>query len=132
MATDLSELVPKHKFDLGTAQEAVAAGFPTVAPILPDLMKWIQDCNWPVAHILAPFLASIGEPLLPEVRRVLETTDGVWKYWTLARIVAHWPKDLIVKLRPELLRLGTSPTPSEREDEVDVYAREILIDSGLS
>src|SRR4051794_23281462 len=62
---DVQHLIPQNKFDLKRAQAAVEVGYPAVAPILPELLEWLQDYNWPVAHILAPFLASIGEPLVP-------------------------------------------------------------------
>ena len=87
----LSQLVPKDKLDLDTARAAVEAGYPLIAPILPDLLQWLQDCNWPVAHVLAPFLASIGEPLVPHVANVMEGDDYVWKYWMIGAIMRHSP-----------------------------------------
>ena len=79
----LRELLPHEKGDTERAEAIVALGYPAVAPILPDLIEWLQDCNWPVAHVLSPFLAQIGLPLLPPVRAVLATNDYQWKYWVL-------------------------------------------------
>jgi hypothetical protein len=53
----------------------IAGGYPAVAPVLPELL------TWPVARELAPSLASIGAPLLAEVRRIVPARDDIWKYW---------------------------------------------------
>jgi len=123
---DVRSLIPKHKFDLGTANEAVAAGFPAVEPILPDLLVWLQDYNWPVSRPLIPFLVSIGKPLIPEVRKILQTTDDTWKYWVLGCIVEEWSAELISDLKPDLDRIARTPTSGEVSEEVDRKAREIL------
>lgn len=74
----IQDLVPTHKKDLERAEAAVKAGYPAVEPILGRLIEWLQDCNWPVAHVLAPFLESVGAPLVPHIWRVLRTNDDIW------------------------------------------------------
>lgn len=61
----MQHLIPQGKADLDRARAAVETGYPAVAPILAELTTWLQNCNWPVAHILIPFLASIGAPMAP-------------------------------------------------------------------
>ena len=121
----LRSQLPKHKRDLQAARAIVTRGFPAVAPVLPELLEWLQDCNWPVAHVLAPFLATIGLPLLPDIRQVLQTDDNQWKYWVLGEVVGQCP-ELAVALRDELTRLATAPTPLEVSDELHLVAQEIL------
>ncbi len=125
MSDDIRLLLPQHKADVERASAIVARGYPRVAPVLPELIAWLQDGNWPVAHVVAPFLATIGTPLLPEIRRVLQTTDDIWKYWLLAGVVAESP-DLAHALRDDLTRLASAPTAGEAAEEVDLVAREIL------
>lgn len=81
-------LVPRSKFDIETAERAAATGWPTVEPVLPQLLEWLQDYNWPVARVLAPFVASIGEPLVPHLRPILddEGQDAIWKYWIITAV----------------------------------------------
>jgi hypothetical protein len=38
--TSSSELVPRHKLDLATAERAVEAGWPAVEPVLAELVGW--------------------------------------------------------------------------------------------
>lgn len=121
----LVALLPADKFETDKAGELTALGFPTIGPILPALLEWMQDINWPVAQTLQPFLATIGLPLLPHVRRILETSDDIWKYWVISCIVGK-SRELTQALVPELQRLASAPTPSEREEELDTLAREIL------
>ena len=122
---DLSRLVPNDKLDLDTAQAAVDAGYPSVAPIVPELLEWLQDCNWPVAHVLAPFLASIGEPLVPHVARVMSSDDYVWKYWMIGAIMRYSPV-VAQSFRGELDRLVNSPTEVESRNELHQLAHEVL------
>ena len=125
MSDDIRLLLPQHKADVERASAIVAHGYPSVAPVLSDLIAWLQDGNWPVAHVIAPFLATIGTPLLPEIRRVLQTTDDIWKYWLLAGVVAESP-DLAHALRDDLTLLASAPAAGEAAEEVDLVAREIL------
>jgi len=92
LPSELHELLPKDKLDLERATALVSIGYPAVAPILPELLEWLRDGNWPVSHVIGPFLASIGAPLTEEVRRILQTQDHLWKYWILGRVVSHSPE----------------------------------------
>ena len=131
MHPDLLTLLPTEKTDTEKAQGVIALGFPAVEPVLPLLLEWTKDMNWPVARVLQPFLASIGAPLAPHVRNVLATTDEIWKFWVLHCIVRE-SADLVVPLQAELLRLAKVPTPSEIEEKLDIEAREILEAYGIA
>ena len=123
--SELVALLPRDKRDTDSAELLIALGFPAVEPILPELVEWMQDINWPVAQRLQPFLVGIGVPLLDQVRHVLGTDDDIWKLWVLDGVVSPSP-ELQAALRPELERIADRPTPGEREHEVDACAREML------
>ena len=123
--TDVRQFLPQSKFDTERADLLVELGYPAVASVLPELIEWLQDYNWPVAHIFAPLLAGIGRPLLPHIRRVLATDDDIWKYCILFCLVEGNP-NLVQDLEPELSRLATSPTRDEAAEELDRKAQEIL------
>jgi Domain of unknown function (DUF5071) len=123
-------LVPLSKFDTETAGRAVAAGWPAVEAVLPQLLEWLQDYNWPVSRVLAPFLASIGEPLVPYLRSILQGPDAIWKYWIITAVVADAPVTVVDALRPDLQRLVEKPTPQEAEAEVPKVAVKQLGRSG--
>lgn len=126
MTHDLSALLPQGPDDVERARALIDLGYPAVAPVLPTLMAWVQDMRWPVARIIAPFLASLGDEVLPEVHRVLSSNDVVWKYWCLWAIVRELPTPALEELRPVLIRLSRSPSPAEAVQQVDVLAKEIV------
>ncbi|HLA95961.1 MAG TPA: DUF5071 domain-containing protein, partial [Pyrinomonadaceae bacterium] len=106
-------------------EAAIAAGYPAVEPVLPQLLEWLQDMNWPVAQTLATFLAGIGPPLIPHVKKIFETDDEIWKYWVIREILTE-SQPLTEALQTELKRIASYPTKSELEEELDVEAREVL------
>ena len=125
MNTDLSSLIPKTKFETEKVEAVIQLGFPAVQPILPELMEWIQDMNWPVAQVLQPFLASIGAPLEPYIREVLKTDDEIWKYWVLLLIIGE-SSELFKIFKPELLRIASNPTLREQQEELNEIAKSVL------
>jgi len=125
MRPEPSAVLPRDKLDTANAEKLVALGFPAVEPVLPQLLEWMQDFNWPVAQVLQHLLASIGAPLAPYVRVVLSQEDEIWKYWVLHCIVRE-SKELAGMLRADLQRIALSPTASEKKEDVDLVVKEIL------
>lgn len=124
----LRDLLPHHKQDCRRAEALVSLGYPAVAPVLPELMTWIQDMNWPVAYmVVAPFLRSIGAPLIPEIRRVLQTDDETWKYWVLNDLVRD-SREVAFELEQTLSELANREPKDEAEAALQEIAREILDD----
>jgi hypothetical protein len=125
MRLDLQSSLPNHKSDLAAAESAVALGWPAVEPIAMQLLEWLQDINWPVAHILAPFFERVGADMAPYVLQILRTRDEVWKYYVIQAVVAR-SAPLARALESELRRVAHCPTASEHEEEVDLVASEAL------
>jgi hypothetical protein len=117
----LFDLVPSNKHDIGKVAALEALGYPAIDPILPQLLVWIQDINWPVARKLCPVLAGIGQPLAPYLREVLRGSDDIWIYWILNDIVSHSPS-LVQSLKDELTYLAES---GSQEEGVRDLAREL-------
>lgn len=119
-------LVPSSKFDLDAAERAVARGWPGVEPVLPQLLEWLQDYNWPVARVLAPFIARIGDPVVPYLRPILDGGDLIWKHWIIAVVLADAPLSVVDQFRPDLERLVEDPTPRETEEDLPEVAKPVL------
>ena len=120
------ECLIRGKFDSENANRLIALGYPTVAPVLPHMVEWIQDMNWPVAKLVAPFLGSLGAPILPEIRKVLDGDDLIWKYWVISELIGRLPVELAKEFRADLERLAFSPTDEERLEELDQQAKNEL------
>jgi hypothetical protein len=128
---DVRLLIPQHRSDSERANAAIAAGYPAVAPILPELLEWLQDCNWPVARVLAPFLVSIGNPLIPHIQHIFDSNDEIWKYWII-NVILRNSFELAVAFRNELERLAYSPTENEETQELNEVSQEVLEKYGWS
>jgi hypothetical protein len=113
LAPELRAALPRGKFDKASVERIRELGYPTIEPILPHLMTWLQDMNWPVARPLAKYLIPIGRPLLPYIRRVLEGDDDLWQYWVLGSLVKHLESDVIAELRDDLVEISRHEDPEE-------------------
>ena len=125
MTIDLSEILPKDKIETSKAERLVALGYPAVESVLPEMLEWMKDFNWPVAQVFQPFLVKIGEPLAPYLKNIFYTDDSIWKYWILQCIVKESP-GLSKILKPELERLANDPTVEEKNEELNLLAKRIL------
>jgi Domain of unknown function (DUF5071) len=72
-----------------------------------------------VSHAIGPFLASVGEPVLPLLRDVFQGNDHQWKYWCIDRVVMRFRKEVAEQLRADLERFAYHPSSEERSEEVD-------------
>lgn len=123
--TDVRDLLPKSKYDVENAKMIVAQGYPAAEIVLPELLEWLKDCNWPVSRILEPFLASVGLPLAPFVRNILQTDDEMWKYWILSCIVMP-SAEIFEAVQKDVIRIASTSSGGEDEEEVRKVAWQIL------
>ena len=125
MHPDLQTCLPRHKADIPAAEAVALRGWPAIEPAAMSLLEWLQDINWPVAQVLAPFFATVGADLAPYVRPVLKSQDDVWKYHIIESVVGR-SMSLTQALESELRRIVQSPTQTEHAEEVDRVALEAL------
>jgi hypothetical protein len=125
VSEELKALLPASKMQVEKAEALVRLGYPAVAPVLPEILEWMKDLNWPVARVFQPLLARIGEPLAPLIRDVLAGSDDIWKYWLVLTVVRESPS-LAAELQPELLRLAESPSVGEQSEGASKVAQELL------
>ena len=64
---DLKHLIPKDKFDIETAEKLKDYSYEELKTIIPQLMEWIQDMNWPVASVVSDYLTTISEHIQKEI-----------------------------------------------------------------
>lgn len=122
---NLAACVPKDKHDLAALDNARTLGFPGLDPALPDLLKWMQDINWPVASPVADLLSETGPPIVPHLRHVFLSEDSVWKYWILQQLAPRLRPSVLIMLDSDIAQLATSPTDGDRAEEVDRIAKEL-------
>ena len=121
--------LPRHKGDTETAEQIVAAGMPSIEPLLGGLLEWFQDYNWPVARALEPVLNQLGEEVVPHVRDVFESDDHTWKYWMIVVVIPKLTDAAQEKLRPDIVRMADKPAAGEVAEEVQLEVMEYLEDN---
>jgi Domain of unknown function (DUF5071) len=122
----LAECIPSGKFDIAAVENAAALGYPAINPILPVLLEWVQDANWPVAQDLFPLLAKAGPEIARHINAVFDGDDEGWKYSILYFLVRDLKPEVAEILRPNVIRMAQNPTDRERHEEIDTGARKVI------
>jgi Domain of unknown function (DUF5071) len=121
---NLQELIPKGKHDMETARKLFEHSYSEVSPIVPQLLEWLQDGNWPVARLVADFLRTVQDEITDDIINVLKTNDDVWKYWCLHNF-GYRASGIDGRLLNEIKRIAASPSDSEIIEGVHEAAVEI-------
>ena len=128
MNLDPEVLIPRDKHD--TDRLELLEGFTDeqIAPVIPALLTWLQDINWPVAPEVARILSRRQALVEPYIVRVLQPTetDEIWKYWLLSSLIPQFQHPVGEELRLAMERIIESPTEGEIEEEVRQAAKEYL------
>lgn len=95
-------------------------------PLLPELMEWLEDLNWPVAGPVWGFLLPYVAHLEPAIGEVLMGYDSAWKRHLLRLVEASELPILSPPLRELTERIAYQPTDSEKAEETDEAARDLL------
>ncbi len=119
-------LVPADKSDVEAARRAVAAGWPAVEPVFPELLVWLQDYNWPVARVIAPFVARAGTPVVPYLREILDGDDAIWIWSITTTVLSNATLPVVAELRPSLERLAADTSVTLVDEDVPAEARAVL------
>jgi hypothetical protein len=121
---NIRDLIPKNKGDLSTAEILTNYSYEELKEIIPNLLEWLQDMNWPVAKPVSEYLESINDKITTELLSILKSNDDeVWKYWIIT-IFGPITQSPIIK--NEIMRIATSPTENEIIEEVHQVAKGIV------
>ncbi|WP_175393389.1 DUF5071 domain-containing protein [Brevibacillus laterosporus] len=74
-------------------------GYPANDEIIPDLLGWLRDINWPGSLTIAEYVRGIGETLLQYLPDVFTSDDDIWIGWVISKVIHYWPEDLREKAR---------------------------------
>jgi hypothetical protein len=123
---DARDLIPLHKMDHERIVKLNKLDREHIRTIIPELMLWLQDGNWPVFPGVRDILLPLGKELIPHIKYVLGTNDGDWKFFVLTGLVRELSTEAIAELEQELFEIANNPTESEKASGVDEIAKELL------
>lgn len=118
-------MIPKDKFDIEAVERIQQASAEQVIPLLPQLLEWLQDYNWPVAQPMVDVLLHYPTELTPHVERVLLGDDEMWIYWCLVKIVPALPFYSKLVLADAVEQIASQEVTPFTEDNVEA-AKEVL------
>ncbi|KAF2512683.1 DUF5071 domain-containing protein [Flavobacterium zhairuonense] len=119
----IKNLIPKDKFDFETVEKLKGLSFDQIEPIIPNLLEWLQDMNWPISKSIAELLIPHTEKISLEILKILQSEDQVWKYWILLTFGEIIKNEIVWN---EIKRISRNPTKDEVDEEVFEIAKEII------
>lgn len=123
---DYKNLLPIHKSDFVTVKKIKKMDNEKIIPLLPGLLEWTKDMNWPIAKSVIELLLIFPKEIVPHVQEALLSKDDSWKYYILIFLVRELPIESKEQFKEYLIRLAENPTQNEIDEEIDEIAFEIL------
>jgi hypothetical protein len=119
---NIKSVIPKNKFDIETAKKLTNYTFEEIQPIIPNLLEWLQDLNWPVSKPVADYLLPFSESIASELINILHSNDEMWKYWILTVFGKTVKAESFLY---EIKRIAQNPTKEEIDSDAYELAKEI-------
>ncbi|OMD89832.1 hypothetical protein BSK49_10705 [Paenibacillus odorifer] len=122
----IRKLLPKDKHDFDSVKILQECDKDAIRTILPDLFEWLQDSNWPISIEISDILLQFNSELVPFIRDILNSEDGLWKCSILSLLFDKLSLRDKLELVPDLQRLSTYPTLDDKDAGIDEITMEIL------
>ncbi len=101
--------MPANGDDLLAAQHIVELGFPTVRPVMSDMVKWMRVAHSPVADTFADFFGRLGTPALSAIEKGIFPENCWLRHQVFTRVLPLWSSDAIRALTHTLTMIATQP-----------------------
>lgn len=122
----MKNLVPKDKFDIHFIENLKGKKINEIQNIVPQLLEWLQDGNWPVSRYVTDYLLPHVNEIQKDIISILKGEDEIWKYWVLLCLVYNSPNQLSDEILSEVKYIRDNATNLEKEADVEQLAIEIL------
>ena len=120
------DYLPLNIYDLDKVEKLKKLDRNVLEPLLPDLLEYTQDMNWPVASGVVEILLTFPKEIVSHVQAILSSNDDNWKWFILNFLVIKLPVESQVQFKQYLIRVAQTPTQNEIAEELDEIAKEIV------
>lgn len=120
---NIEDLIPKDKGDFDAAEDLKNYSIRDLTPIIPKLLEWLQDMNWPIAGIVAEYLRNNFLEIEMEIYPILKSNDEIWKWYIINNFQNEINDGQIIS---EIKRLAQTPTKLEIEEELHFLSKEVI------
>lgn len=125
------DFIPKSIYDIAAVERLKHLPFEAVREHVPALLEWLQDTHWDVAEGIAKYLAPHVNKIKNELLFILDSNDGMWKYFVIYILIARSQDKLDPALIEALRKIAEHPSDIDAEDRVDEAAKHILMNEFL-
>ncbi|WP_157890031.1 DUF5071 domain-containing protein [Paenibacillus sp. DMB5] len=116
--------LPTDKHDFKSVELLAGLEESQVIPLIPKLLEWVQDINWPIAAAVADLLQKYKVHTVSHIEAVfLLRNDSIWIYNILAYLMNEWDSRSVSALSSSILKLAQAPDVYE---DTDLLAVEML------
>ncbi|NRA81593.1 MAG: DUF5071 domain-containing protein [Pseudoalteromonas sp.] len=120
-------MVPLSKYDLDSVEKLSTASDDEVLQVLPQLLEWLQDCNWPVFPAICKRVAALNEGQEEHIRSVLKGNDIIWKCNVIGLLFPLMPLEKVVIYKDILKSIIDNSSREDAEEGLIDYAEEQLL-----
>jgi hypothetical protein len=125
------DYIPNNIYDVAAVERLKDLPFEFVRKDVPALLEWLQDTHWDVAEGIAEYLVPHVNEITQELLFILNSDDGMWKYFVIYILIARSRNKLNPVLIETLSRIAEHPSKIDAEDTVDEAAKEIIMNKAL-
>lgn len=120
--------VPRSKGDdLGMRTLELVQTAEEMRPLVPGMLEWLQDQNWPPFKGCMSQLLRFPEVAIDPIREVLRRGDDAWWENNLLRyVLLDMPRQTRARARGEVERIAQRPTQAEIDDDAWEAANDCL------
>ncbi|MFJ7737624.1 DUF5071 domain-containing protein [Lysinibacillus sp. NPDC097287] len=122
----LESFLPRNVYDVEQVEKIKKLDRHILRSLLPDLLEFTKDMNWPVAPGILEILLTFPKEIVPHVQAALSSDDENWKWFILHFLIIELPVESRVHFKAYLTRVAETPTQDELAEELDEIAQEIL------
>ena len=122
----LLRLMPRNQSDSVVAKMMVDLGYPTVKPVLKDMLHCIRTDS-EVADIFCEFFAQLGSNVIKIDEKGIEESKDLWLRYGIPNILPRWPIEAITHLKHSVAECATRPD----RYNTDLYCIKLLINTQL-
>ncbi len=126
---ELMRLMPANGDDVAAATAVVELGYPAVAPVMRDMVRWMRVAESSVADTFARFFAEVGAPAVNGIAEGLMRGNCWLRHRVFCQILPKWSPELIRQLTNVLTVIATQPDAYDNDlRSVAVLAKHRLAD----
>lgn len=122
---NIYELLPQDKFDNKNIEKLKMLEDKEIKLLIPELLEWLQDYNWPVADDVLQVLLQRENLVVPCVKEILEgPVDVSWFIWLMDLLIPTFTKEHKEEFRENLYKIKNMEVVDEDTEALAEEAEE--------